>query len=260
LKSTSDDDTFSRLFKSVGRQSKYAGLGFIALSIVFLILAVSDQFVVFEVDSVVAFLVAIFLLFKDPHARVQAGVLDAILTSSDRAIAELVTSVGTRFTYVPTGDRIEDVVIVRSDSVDDAIPNGGASKAPRLMLTPPGRGLAQLYKRETGLSEVTMEALRASLSETMRENFGLARSVDIESREDGVKVTMHGASATCRCGQGPSATAAGNSVGCALASFLAVLVVAATKRSVSLEPCVHETNLDTRTVSMGWEPNVVVDK
>jgi len=244
------DDGFSRLFRSVGRRSRYAGLAFIALSIVFLVLSVSDQFVVFEVDSIVAFLAAIFLLFKDPAAKVQTRVLDAILTSSDRAITELATSSNVGYTYVPTGDRVEDVVVMPSNSVPAQPPDGWTPSAHSLTITPPGRGLAALYKREAGLTLVTMDALRASLSETMRESFGLAHAVDIDSRDDGVTVTMHGASATCTCDD--HRTAAGGSIGCTLASFFAVLVTTAEKRPVSLGSCVHKIDLDSWTVPMSW--------
>src|ERR1017187_7179133 len=78
----SNDKGMSKLYKSVGRSSKFAGIGLGVLSIVFLLLAVYDGFFLFEVDSVIAFMAAIFLLFKDPRARVQSRVLDAMLLSS----------------------------------------------------------------------------------------------------------------------------------------------------------------------------------
>jgi len=253
-----DDDAFSKLFKSVGRYSRYAGLGFIILSIAFLILAVSDQYVVFEVDSIVAFLAAVFLLFRDPRARVQAGVLDAILISTDQAITELTASSHTGFTYLTTGNTVEDVFVIQAGLEEALTENEGHPNMPSPMFTPPGRGLAELYKREAGLTKVTMDALRGSLSETMREKFGLSRSVGIDSKDDGVKITLQGAQATCSCGDGHTKTAKAGSIGCTLASFLAVLVTAATESSVSLEPCVHDTGTDTWTVSMRLGPNIMV--
>ncbi|MDA4136365.1 MAG: hypothetical protein OK449_05115 [Thaumarchaeota archaeon] len=252
------DDTLSKLFNRVGRYSRYAGLGFIILSIAFLILAVSDQFVVFEVDSLVAFLAAIFLLFRDPRARVQVGVLDATLTSSDRTIAELAAPSLTGFTYVATGNRVEDVFVIGADFEQALITSEENRNMPSLMFTPPGRGLAELYKREAGLVQVTMDALRASLSETMREKFGLARSASIDSKDDGVTISLQGAPATCSCGEGHTNNAKGGSIGCTVGSFLAVLVTTATKGPVSLEPCVHDANTDTWTVSMRLRPNIMV--
>jgi hypothetical protein len=251
-----DDGVFPRLFRSVGRHSRYAGLGFVALSIAFLVLAVYDGFVVFEVDSVIALLAAIFLLFRDPRARIQAGVLDAILITSDKAIAELTGSPIARFTYVTTGKSVDDVVVIPADYVEAPVPNTGSPDTPPLIFTPPGRGLAKPYTRETGLTQLTMDALSASLSETMREGFGLARSVDIDSKDDGVKITLHGASATCNCVGGPTQTA--GTFGCTIASFLAVLVTTATKRSVTLERCVHEASMDTWTISMRLGQSITV--
>ena len=251
---------FSKLFRSVGRYSRYAGLGFIALSILFLVLAVSNQFIVFEVDSIVAFLVAIFLLFRDPRARVQARVLDAILLSSDQTIEELAVSSKAGFAYVPAGNNVEDVVVVPAGLVKATMPNGAPTSEPSLVITPPGRELARLYNRETGLTHVTMDALRISLSEMMRENFGLARSVSIDSKDDIVRITLHGASATCTCGSAGDQAASAGRIGCTLASFLAVLVATATERSTSLEPCVHDTSADNWVVSMSLGQGIVVSK
>ncbi len=226
------DDSFPRLLRRAGRNSRYAGLFFIVLSIVFLILSVANSFVVFEVDSIVSFLAAIFLLFRDPSARVQANVLDAVTISSDMAITDLASRVHARYTYMPLGDGLESVVIV-----PDALPNGTPTAVP-LMLTPPGRALALLYQRTAALDPVTIDALKASLSDTMREQFGLARSVDIQSDEASVTVTLDGATIDCTCGGGgDGAGTTGGSIGCVTASFFAVLVAAATGKSVSLEPC-----------------------
>lgn len=188
-----DVSAFSKLYGRVGRYSRYAGIGFIVLSVLFLVIAVSDQFIVFEIDSIIAFLAALVLLFKDPRARVQARVFDAVMGSTDEAIGELSAS-DAGFTYVPAGNGVEMVVIVPENQGGAALPNGAPSKAPTMeAITPPGRGLAKLYMREMGVTHLTMDVLRASLPEAMRENFGLARSVDIISTDDRVDVTLHGA-------------------------------------------------------------------
>jgi hypothetical protein len=106
-----DVSAFSKLYGRVGRYSRYAGIGFIVLSVLFLVIAVSDQFIVFEIDSIIAFLAALVLLFKDPRARVQARVFDAVMGSTDEAIGELSAS-DAGFTYVPAGNGVEMVVIV----------------------------------------------------------------------------------------------------------------------------------------------------
>ncbi|MDA4113035.1 MAG: hypothetical protein OK474_03215 [Thaumarchaeota archaeon] len=250
-------DVFSRLYGSIGRSSRYAGLGFIALSVVFLVLAVSDQFIVFEIDSIVAFLAAIFLLFRDPRARAQVRVLDAIMESTDESIAELSAFSDAGFTYLQTGNGVGGVVVVPEQLEDAAVPDGDHhSDTPFKAFTPPGRRLALLYVREVGLTQITMDALSASLSGTMQENFGLADYTDIVSTNDSVKVTLHGASTTCACETDQTRPASKGSIGCTLASFLAVLVCAATKRPLTLEPCVHDVSADEWTVSMDLKPDI----
>jgi len=253
-----DVNTFSKLYGRVGRYSRYAGIGFIVLSVLFLLIAVSDQFIVFEIDSIVTFLAALVLLFKDPRARVQARVFDAVMVSTDEAIGELSAS-DAGFTYVPAGNGVEMVVIVPENQGGAALPNGAPSKAPTMeAITPPGRGLAKLYMREMGVTHLTMDVLRASLPEAMRENFGLARSVDIISTDDRVDVTLHGASTSCTCGLGQAKSPTKGSVGCAVASFLGVVVSAAPNRPILLEPCVHEASTGAWTIPIRFGPTILV--
>jgi hypothetical protein len=254
---TTSPSVFSRLYGSVGRHSRYAGLGFIALSIIFLVLAVADQFIVFEIDSIVSFLAAILLLFRDSRARVQVRVLDAIMEYGDQTIGELSTFSDTGFTYLPTGDHVEEVVVVPAPLQKVAPPDGSRSRAPFEGFTPPGRGLAKIYVREMGLNQITMDTLRASLPGAMQENFGLADSVDIDSTGDRVKITLHGASTACACESDQTRPAKGT-IGCTMASFLAVIISTATRRPVSLEPCVHDVGADTWTVSMILGPGAPV--
>jgi hypothetical protein len=253
-----DPSVFSKLYGRVGRYSRYAGIGFIVLSVLFLVIAVSDQFIVFEIDSIVAFLAAVVLLFKDPRARVQARVFDAVLGSTDEAIGELSAS-DAGFTYVPTGHGVESVIIIPESVKGAALPTGSPRSSPSAeAITPPGRGLAKLYVREIGATQLTMDVLRASLPEAMRENFGLARSVDIVSTDERVDVTLQGASTTCTCGVGQKGPTSEGSVGCAVASFLAVLVSAATDRPVLLERCVREASTGSWTIPMRFGPNALV--
>jgi hypothetical protein len=188
-------------------------------------------------------------------------VLDAMSFSSDQTIEELSAPVAAGFTYLQKGKGVEDVVVVTAASTYYGLPNYLPAWIPSVEITPPGRRLAQLYKREVGLADVTMETIRSSLPQVMRENFGLARSVEIESNDtsDDVKVLLHGASATCGGREGDrTQTAEKGCIGCTVSSFLAVLVTTATKRPVSLQRCLHDIDTDEWTVSMtlGQSPPV----
>ncbi len=238
-----DSSAFSRQYSRLGRYSRYAGLGFIALSVALLVLSAYDQFILFEIDSIAAFLIAVFLLFRDPRARVQAGVLDAILGSTDETIEGLSALSGVDFTYVPAGSGVEGVVIaVTGGPKRRQKANVGSDPAPPPReLIPPGRGLAMLFVREMGFRSITLDLLRDSLPDAMRERFSLATTTEFVSADDSVDVTLRGASTVCSCspaaGEKPSPK---GSVGCPVASFVAVLVSAATDRPVSLKPCARD--------------------
>lgn len=248
----SDPNNFSKQYSRIGRYSRYAGLGFIALSVVLLVLSAYDQFIVFEIDSVAAFLVAVFLLFRDPRARVQTGVFEAILGSTDKAIEELSTLTTVSFTYVPTGPGVDGVVVVAEGPKKRLRANSTRVSAPPTReLTPPGRGLANLFVREAGIGELTMDKLGASLPNAMRERFSLASSTEVVSDGDNVSITLRGATATCTCAtSGSEQSPSNSSIGCPVASFAAVLVCAATKRPVTLKPCTLDTGTGAWKISM----------
>jgi hypothetical protein len=226
------------------------------VSILFLILSVYDQFIVFEVDSVVAFLVAVVLLFRDPRARVQVGVLDATLLSSSQAIAEL-ASHARGYTYVPLGESAEDVVVVPTHS-DSFSPSTRDLRPSQERITPPGRALATLFLRESGLTHATVDGLAASLPQIVPESLGLADSLIIRDKGDRVDIVLRSPVSVCRPRADGTSPASLGVVGCILASFFAVLYSSATKRSVVLEDCVRDEAAETWTIGLNFGPAVRV--
>ncbi len=248
----SQAESFAKLHSRVGRNSRIAGVGFVALSILFLILSVYDQFVVYEVDSVVAFIIAVVLLFRDPRARVQAGVLDAMQLSSSQAIAELASDAD-GYVYVPLGEDAEDVVVVATSSSSFSLSKEGLRPSQK-RITPPGRALATLFLRESGLTHATMDGLAVSLPRIICENLGLADSLSIREKGDRVEVIMHGPASLCRQRSAGTDPASRGVVGCAVASFLAVLYSSASKRPVVLEDCAHDEATDTWSIGLNLGP------
>ena len=245
-------ESFARLYSRVGRNSKIAGVGFMALSILFLILSVYDPFIVYEVDSVVAFLIAAVLLFRDPRVRVQAGVLDAMQLSSGQTIAEL-TSDADGYVYLPLGEDVEDVVVVPNSPSSFSLPKGGLRPSQK-RITPPGRALATLFLRESGLTNATVDGLAASLPRIVREDLGLADSLSIREKGDRVEVTLHGPASVCRRRSGETNPASRGVVGCTVASFLAVLYSSASMKLVVLEDCTHDEATDTWSIGLNLGP------
>lgn len=240
----------SVLLGRVGQSSKVAGIGFTALAIGLLFLSAATQAVVYEVDSVVAFMAAVVLLFRDPRARVLAGVFDAVLLSANRIVGELsVNQPG--FTYVPTGQGFEDVVVVPNDSLN--YPDGPSNRSAGARLTPPGRALALLYLRESGLTELTVGGISADLPRIVHEDFGLADSVQVTMTQERVEVVLRGATAECGC-ETKSKDADGT-IGCVVGSFFAVLYSSATRRRISLEKCNRDPTSGVWKVAMNLLPS-----
>jgi hypothetical protein len=247
------DTALYALQRKRGINSRYAGLGFLVISIGLLVFSVYDQLVIVEFDSIIAFIAGIVLLFRDPQARVPASVFDATVSSSDQTLRELAATTGVGFSYVPTGNSVAEVVLIPTQADSPDVPNG-RSWTSSSTLTPPGLGLAELYRREARLKTITMDALKGTMSEMLREDFGLASSTELVEEGSIVRVVMHKPSGSCTCAEYPSKT--NGWIGCTVASFLAVLVSTATKRSVLLDKCVQDSKAQTWTVTMNLGPKV----
>lgn len=245
---------FYRLRQRLGLYSKFAGLGFIGLAVLFLVLAAYDQFIVFEVDSVIAFVAAIVLLFRDPRAKVGAKVLDASQSSADQAILELSNNMGTGFCYVPVGEGVRGVEVLPTGPTSGSrggLPNGHSPVDTELTygpITPPGKLLAEMFVRDSGLKTLSLSTLRASLSEAIRTDFELASSVEIQEDGERLRFVLHNPVSTC--GRSDASPGAPGRVGCTMSSFFAVLACAATEQSLFLEGCSQDPQNETWTVTL----------
>jgi len=248
----SQAEPFARLYSRVGRNSRIAGVGFIALSILLLILSIYDQFIVFEVDSVVAFVIAVVLLFRDPRVRVQAGVLDAMLLSSSQTTAELASHTS-GYAYLPLGESVEDVVVVPTHSGFFDLPSEDLRRSEE-KIAPPGRALATLFLRESGLTQVTMDGLAASLPRVIHEGLGLADSLSVRDQGDRVEVILRGPAFVCGARSDGTSPGPRGVVGCTVASFFAVLYSSASKKLVVLEDCVRDETTDIWSIVLNLGP------
>jgi hypothetical protein len=96
-----------------------------------------------------------------------------------------------------------------------------------------------------------MDTLQSSLQEIMSENFGLAKSLNIDSKDNRVQVTLHGSATTCTCEQDAKGSIGRKGrIGCTLSSFFAVLIAAAEGRPVSLGDCFHDPLSGAWTIAM----------
>jgi hypothetical protein len=107
-------------------KSAQGAIALSGLTVAFIALSYRTGNLLFQFDSIVSFLAALVLLFRDTSHRVQARVVNRILTSSHELIADLSDYGlgGSGFLYVPEGRKVGDVMLVPV--------TGGAIAAPDL--------------------------------------------------------------------------------------------------------------------------------
>lgn len=115
------------------RRRAKSGRGAIVLSglaVLFIFLSYRTGNLLFEFDSIVSFLAALVLLFRDTSHTVQARVVNRILTSSHELVADLSAYGlgGSSFLYVPEGRRVGDVMLVPKNGSSAALPSSDSGK------------------------------------------------------------------------------------------------------------------------------------
>ena len=240
----SSASAFRTLYQRLGKLARTVGFLFIVVSLVFLLLSLISPNIVFQVDSVASFLIAMILLLRDPHTRVMAPVFDAFMVSSDRSIAQLSGISGSSFIYLP-GKTVSDVKVVPNPAQAE----GTTGKTPTSGIIPPGRALAELYVRESGVKELSMLDLRNTIEPMLTENFGLAGSVRLETTPEKAVVTLIRPST--RCDAGGESTK--GMVGCPVSSFLAILLAKASNHAVVLDKCELDYALGQWKISMEFK-------
>ena len=216
---------------------------FLVISVGLLLLSYLSPNVVFQVDSVASFLVAMILLLRDPRSRVQTRVLDAFMMSTDRAIAQLSAQSGSSFAYLPEGKTVTDVAVVGTGG--EATRHAEAPSNPSRFV-PPGRALAELFVRESGGRELSVENLKNFAEPILTDNFGLADSVSVDVTPKRAVVSLVRPSTRC----GTAGADSKGVVGCSVASFLAVLFAKASGHPVILDECEYDQGAETWKITM----------
>jgi len=256
--SIESDEPVARLSKRIGRGSKLTGISLLATSGIFLVLSVQYPYIIFEMDSIVAFIAGLVLITKEQQRTVQAPVLNAILASCDRLVADLSRErSGSFFYYVPSGDGPSEVVILSRKGaptyLEELLLLDGIAPQNSAVLTPPGRALAQLYQRELGLGNMSEEALLNSIPDSVKRRFALADKASVAMTKDSAEITLSHASLLDSC-QTETESASFGRIGCTVASFFAVLFASATGRIVVLRSCEHDEAVSAWKIPMTLGP------
>lgn len=259
-----NEDQIESLRRDIGRRSRFGGVFFIALSILFLAISYKYPNYIVEVDSIVAFIAALVLLYKDRGQFVQLRVANRILNSSEDLIDALAESVSSdlTFRYVPKGPRISDVSLIgcteqpkaaekREETSGDAETilkkvKGGRQIDERNFV-PVGRGLAQLFVREMGSRNSDLDSFINLFPSFFSENFGLSRSVNVTKIDD-VHVEfsiMHPALANSHL-----SSESEHRFGCITCSLIATLVCFITGREITVRDCSYDFKHDISIVKL----------
>jgi hypothetical protein len=139
-----------------------------ALTVLFILLSLRTGNLLFEFDSIVSFLAALVLLFRDTSHTVQARVVNRILTSSRQLVADLSAYGlgGSSFLYVPEGRKVGDVMLVPQtgnettappisppDKAVGGIPAASMRSADSANSQPSGLGAAEVGSSNTASSQ-----------------------------------------------------------------------------------------------------------
>lgn len=244
------------LRRKIGSKSRIGAIFLLLLSAI--LLAVSYKFpnILAEVDSVVAFLAALILIYRDTTHSVQLRVVDRILDSSRAQISELSTfRIPSGYIHELKGEKVTDVVLVfASNHSNSAQPDSGQAKPE---LTPPGRSLAQLFLRELGKTNPELQDLKSAMQPIFSESLGLSLESNLDlNSEESVTATIAQPVIKIACDDNPNEN---YSLSCVVCSLLAVLICFTTKRRVSIVSCRHDSKEVTK-IEFHLEPLPAVEE
>ncbi len=253
------------IHRMMGQKSKIAGIALAVLSLVFLGLSMYfGNNIILQIDSVVSLLVAFAVLLRGERSSMQLRIVNRILESSNLAINEMSSqSFGPTavFTYVPFGKKLPDVALVARSEIKrpaelEASTDGGTTVNPQQSnivektFVPPGRSLAELYKREVN-AVISMDILLQSLKTIICERFELASALSVKLIEgNSIEITLNHPAVRQSC----TTESTNGIIGCPISSMFAVLFCHASTRSVSLERCNFNSERDVLEISIGLGP------
>ena len=242
--------------RRLGSKSRIGAVVLLVLSLILLVVAYRVPNIVVEVDSVVAFAAAIVLIYKDASHSVQLRVVDRILDSSKAQLLQLASfkfPSQTGYIHQPRGERVTDVVVVPSSSgLENEQPPDG-DQTVLVELVPPGRSLAQLFLREVGKDNPTLEDIVGAMQPIFSDNLGLSLASSMKVTSDNVSVLILQPVLKSPCAESQGSQV-NYSLACVVCSLLAVLVCFTSKRSVSVKSCSHDANQNVTSIDYHLEP------
>jgi hypothetical protein len=250
------------LHKRFGRRSRGAAIVLIVASFAMLVISYFYPSIVLQLESIIAFIAAIVLLFREQRHSVQLRIVTRMLNSSHEFIESLARDNlnPVDYSYFPLGPGISDVAILPSSELgtqfgqlpdEEGARNGNSmeQKSFSHKLVPPGRGLAELFERE--IPSRTLDELIGSLSAVVCQRFELASAARaiFDGKVISVILVQPALKDSCNSGgaKEPKVTSV---IGCAVCSMLATLICYTTRRETKLNECLYDMLRDVSTVRL----------
>lgn len=240
------DGVLPALHSRFGSKSRVAAVILLLCCIVLLIISYNYRNIVVELDSIIAFVAGLILLFKDQKHTIQLRIMNNALESShafmeSAGIREMIGNGS--YKYVPAGKTISDVILKRlgefsTDAKQDIL---GA-----VQLTPIGRGLAQLLVREMPVESPTVDDLLESLPSILTDKLNLAAGAKVFRGPDNLEFLLSQPTLMEECSN--SASDDFRSLYCQTCSMVATAVCHVSRREITIEGCDRNEELDTSTI------------
>ncbi|MDG6921910.1 MAG: hypothetical protein JRN67_01300 [Nitrososphaerota archaeon] len=237
------------LRSKIGRRSRLGSVALLVLSVALLVLSYQFRGIVLEVNSVVAFVAGLVLLFRDVRHAVQSRVVDRILLSNAEFVQSLSPNLrGTGFSYVTRGLNASDVVVVPSAEAERFFRKDSLNSKALTELIPPGKGLAELFAREIDDDNPTLDKILRQAPIVISDRFDLASSTVVRQDNDNLEFVLVHPTLDVSCdGDGKNSN---SKVGCPICSLIATVVCTSSKRETLIENCSRDQIRDALTVRL----------
>ncbi len=240
------------LRKARGRNSRLVGAVFLVSSGAFFSLAYATNFIAFEVTSIFAFLLGIFLLLSGRRNTVDLRVAKALFSPLS-TLCDLLQRLGIKSpgAYVPTMQKHDQpVAIFLSKGSNDTSIYASEPTTPILgengFLVPSvGNGLLNVVEEELGdVRKLTLDHLIGWLPRIYKEELRIVQKLEITQEKDIIHVKLADAAFNSLCQSTKNAEIC-RFVGCPLISSVAEAIAKNTGRIIFYKSCINDPDAKT---------------
>ena len=249
-KSGATGSLLSHLRKKIRGRSRIGAVGLLILSVALLVLSYRFRTIVLEVNSVVAFVAGLILLFRDVRHTVQSRIVDRILISNAELVQSLSPSLhGVKLSYVPRAPGSSNVVVVPSAEAEGFFRKDSTDYKASVELIPPGSSLAELFHREIDSESSSLDDVLRQASSIISDRFDLASSTIMRKDKENLEFILARPTIAASCSDGGESDRSSR-LGCPICSMFATVVCSTAQRETTIEKCERNSQRDILTVKV----------